>query len=214
MAVLSLRYRYLFIQTPRTGCTAIARGVLVPQLDGAFFPRHHVLDATGSVLVRKKHCTLEDLLGSGLLSITEASGLFKFTTVRNPFDSLASAFAKRAQPADNPQGRPIDPRLAEAESLTEWLELKFVYRGKLQDPRPFFPAHRWGMDYTMRFEHLQDDFDEALERIGAPGPIQIPSINVTVERMGVDYRSLYDPWAREIVEHVFGDELQLLGYAF
>ena len=66
----------------------------------------------------------------------------------------------------------------------------------------------------MRFEHLQADFDEALQRIGAPGPIHIPSINVTVERMGVDYRSLYDPWAREIVEHVFGDELQLLGYAF
>ena len=38
MAIISLRYKYLFIQTPRTGCTAIARGVLIPQLDGALFP--------------------------------------------------------------------------------------------------------------------------------------------------------------------------------
>src|SRR5437899_4742914 len=95
MAVISVHHQYLFIQTPRTACTAIARGVLIPKCGGMFYPPAMVLDQRGEVVMGQKHCTLAQLYEFNILTRAQAARLFKFSTIRNPFDSVASEFVKQ-----------------------------------------------------------------------------------------------------------------------
>src|SRR3989337_4100861 len=98
MAVISERYRFLFVMSPRPGCTAIAYGVLVPHLQAVRVPGKDIRDGDGKMLVDSKHGTLSDLLGYGLIAPEKAGRLFKFCAVRNPFDSLVSLYVKNPTP--------------------------------------------------------------------------------------------------------------------
>src|ERR671925_145410 len=94
MPILSTKHSYLFLMAPATACTAVGEGVLIPSLDGSYFPAHSVVDDAGGIVLRSKHATVSDLKRSGLLSDGQADTLFKFTTVRNPFDALVTRYVR------------------------------------------------------------------------------------------------------------------------
>jgi hypothetical protein len=233
MPVISRRRRYLFLMAPRTGCTAIGEAVLIPHLDGEYFPSSDVLDDTGHLVVGHKHASMGELISHGLLAREEAAGLFKFTTVRNPFDSLATLYVtmrtRYKDLIDDPNtfvhrrpGMRKRIQIADEYSFDEWLEHKFHLRGTKGGmrrvlrthprPRHMYGAYIEGADFVMRFEHLQEDFAEALRRLGVPSPIEIPRHNVTEEKD--HYRAYYTPRARRIVERAFAPDLERFGYAF
>lgn len=229
MAIVSWKHRFLFVQTPRTGCTAIAEKVLVPLYDGEDLPPDYVYDGRGMMVVDRKHSTLQQLLTHGFLSNEQASSLFKFSAVRNPFDSQASEYVKQRftyRPLlDDPRawihrapGYVDDMRFAAEHTFEEWLErrwrrpfLRAMVRGRY---RVAVGDCSWqdGMDFVMRFERLQEDFDEALRRIGLP-QTAIPAHNVTRERES-DYRGYYTPRARRVVEAAFAETIERFRYTF
>jgi hypothetical protein len=235
MAFVSDRYNFLFIMSPRTGCTAIAYGVLVPELGAVRVPWKDILDENGRIVVDSKHGTLEDLLTHGLLLPEKAERLFKFCAVRNPFDSLVSLYTKHrttySELADDPKsflhkkpGALDDLKRASQMSFSDWVVERYTRPGTWKRPwrmfgrRPARPQHMYrryidGVDHIMRFERLQDDLDEVLTKVGAPTGLEIPNLNPTPEREK-DYRSYYSPEARKIVERVFRPDMERFGYRF
>jgi hypothetical protein len=233
MAFISDRYNFLFIMAPRTGCTAIAYGVLVP-LGAVRVPWNDLLDENGRTIVDSKHGSLEDLLTHGLVLPEKAERVFKFCSVRNPFDSLVSLYTKHrttyAELVNDPKsflhkkpGALADLKRAENMSFSDWVVERYTRPGRKRllrsvGRRPARPQHMYkryidGMDHIMRFERLYEDLEEVLERVGAPTEFEIPNLNPTPERQK-DYREYYTPKARKLVEQVFSLDMERFGYRF
>lgn len=221
MAWISEANKFLFVMSPRTGCTSIAYGVVVPYLQACRVPWKDILDENGKMLVDSKHSTLSDLLRYGLITEEQAGRLFKFCAVRNPFDSLVSLYMKSkttyAELADDtdsflhrkPQALE-DVRRATEMSFADWVKGRFGRpRGR---PQHMYGRYLLGMDHVMRFERLREDLDEVLLKLGAPTGIELPNINPTPREQ--DYRSYYTDEARAIVEHAFAPDLERFGYKF
>ena len=71
-----------------------------------------------------------------------------------------------------------------------------------------------GVDAVLRFERLQETFDEVIRRVGIEEHLQIPVYNQTVSREGRDFHEWYTPAAREIAEEAFAGYLKKYGYTF
>ena len=233
VAVISRSWGYLFLLSPRTGCTAIARGVLLPELDGSWIPAEEVVGPDGRIVVRRKHTSLAELRRHGLLSRQDVRRLLVFSTVRNPYDSLVSHWAKlRTQwrkEAERDASSWVHRSRGTAEIMALAAELDFsdwlvaAHRGSWRHPwsklRRDLPAphHMYGeylagTDVVLRHEQLQEDFDRVLAQLGAPR-IEIPTINASAGRDG-DYRRYYTEPARELATWLFRPDLERFGYRF
>jgi hypothetical protein len=227
MAIISHAHSLLFLMTPRTGCTAIA-SLLLACLRAEYLPSESILDEHARFVVQRKHCTLAQLLTHGILNPAQRRSLFAFGAVRNPFDSLVSLYTKLAisyQPFLQDQnswvykvkGYAEDVKYCRTHTFSEWIERRYARRvwdrlrgvGKVTLNAPFVD----GVDFVMRFERLQDDFNEVLRQAGIDQPLTIPSVNVTGDRE-TDYRLYYTPAARRIVEYALERELKQFGYEF
>jgi len=227
MAIICRSQGLLFIMVPRTGCTAIG-DLLCKELGGKFLPEDDILDARGVALLRYKHNTLSQLFEHGLLTAQEKARLFTFTCVRNPFDSLVSLYVKLSSTyqsllEDNTAFVHRDPGYIDemnwcrTHTFDEWLERRYAPRRvlrvfKRRRRASMFSQYIDGADYVMRFERLQDDFDEVLRRVGLPR-LDIPVFNATPDRVP-DYRVYYSDRSRRLVESVFRADLTRDGYRF
>lgn len=222
MAVLSDRHSYLFIMAPRTGCTALSLR-LVEYMGGRWFPEEDVTDDDGRVVAERKHSTVQHLLDAGMLTESRAASLFVFASVRNPFDSLVSLYTKLTNQyvplLDDPDAfihrQPnmlADIRYASDHSFSDWIVWKY---GELAagPGRHLYEPFIKSADRIMRFERLQEDFDEVVWHLGIAADSSIPVFNVTEGRVD-DYRDLYNTRARQTVERAFEDDLTLFGYEF
>lgn len=232
MALLSRRHRFLYLMAPRTGSTALSQGVLIPKFEAEWLPPEHIFDDKGNRVVDRKHTTLSELLRHGLLSNADAKDLFKFTTVRNPFDSVVTHYSRlrfqHSQNIDQPHVQQVPgykERILDAVELdfNEWVLHRWVGQASWKRPwaklthglprsRHMYAPYIEGADYVMRFERLQEDFDEVCRKIGIPS-VEIPKKNVTGSRES-DYRTYYSDEARRVVEHVFRLDMQRFGYSF
>jgi len=226
MAIYSPRYNYLFIASPQTGSKAIAK-TLREQLDGQQLPEQDV-KKNGQVVVKKHHCTLRSLVNQGQLSAEAAQGAFKFSGVRNPYDLLVSRYLKLrgrfAEGGDKARYAQRDPRKAQAVALASelpfasWLAESNRDALARQEPLRGPGSFLEGCDFVVRFESLQQDFNEALRRIGVATPIELPQHNVTAERLeGTqkrDYRSYYDDTAVAQVALLYAPIIERFGYQF
>ena len=227
MPILCERHRLLFIMTPITACSAVGRA-LVDQLDGRHLPAEDVLDGDGKVIVDQKHATYPELLRHGVLDEGTGRSLFKFATVRNPFDRLVSIYAKRRNKLVKHLDRPHswihrfpntveDIRFCRDHTFDEWIEAHYSrslvdrLRGKGQSRMML----KWlkGVDFVMRYERLDDDLAEALRRAGVEQKVEVPVFHRTRGR-DRDFRGWYSDKSRRIVEGTFRDLLDELGYSF
>lgn len=227
MAIICRDAQLLFIMTPRTGCSAIGKA-LREQLGGEFLPPSPLIDAHGKVLLGHKHNTLRQLLDAGLLTQEQTQRLFKFTGVRNPFDSLVSLYMKKKHEyqkfltdpkswVHRKRGYAEDIRFCRDHSFDEWIAWHYrastlkrlLGRGRSSMYRQFTE----GVDFVIRFEQLHDDFREALRRAGATRRIELPKFNVTDSRAR-GYRSYYSEASRDVVKHAFRIDLRQYGYDF
>jgi hypothetical protein len=151
--------------------------------------------------------------------------LLVFATVRNPFDHLVSTYSKMRAIHDGRMARPnailTDTRLESLEySATQPFE-QWVLRhwrrsgplGRFRGPKPWRYGHTKDVDHVLRFERLQQDFDELLVRLGYEGTVALPTVNATPGRER-DYRRYYTAAARQHVEEAWRAELDLYGYSF
>lgn len=227
MAVFSTRYRYIFFANPQTASKAIAR-TLLEALDGQPMPQREIRADDGEILVKKHHATWRDLQDHGLMTRAELDGLFKFTCVRNPYDLLVSRYLKRkgrftADPAryrwaqDNAR---IHASMGAAQSMgfPEWVGRELQrHRDKgstVKGPLEYLDH----ADHIIRFEALQQGFDEVLQRLGVAQPVPIVAENVTSERAEQGerrhYSTYYDDDSRAWVAKAYAPIIERFGYRF
>jgi hypothetical protein len=227
MAIICRDYRLLFIQAPRTGCTAI-EVLLVKRFGGEPLPATDILDAHGFARVQSKHCTVTQLLSEGLLPQDYASRFTTFTTVRNPFDSLVSLYVKKrdkyhkdvADPSSwvhKVRGYVEDIEFCRTHTFSEWAEKRYAVNrldrllGKGR--RSLYGRYTAGVSVVMRFERLQQDFEALMRNVGIHDDVTIPVTNRTTQR-GATYHEYYTPETRKLIEYVFQQELEHYGYSF
>ena len=227
MAIICPSHKLLFIMAPRTACTATGK-LLLEELAGQWLPKENINDDIPQLRVPKKHTTLEQLLSSNVLTLDDANSLFKFVTVRNPFDSLVSLYTKLKityQPLLEAPDSWVykvsnyikDMEFCKNNSFDEWIIKRYqpgrkdrlLGRGR----KTIYGRYTKGVDAVMKFENLQNDFYEIQERVGIENKLSIPVFNKTKERQ-LSYRDYYSNKSRKIVEYVFREELEKYGYEF
>lgn len=224
MAIVSHANRFIYLLNPRTASTATAKA-LQDHVPCETVPAKDILDKNGKMSVPSKHTTLAQLRDHGLLDRQQIDSYFKFVTVRNPFDSVVSNWAKKVKDyaglLDNPDswvhklpGYADELRQSADLSFPEWVKQRFAKN--LKNGRGIHMNLKYadGMDFVLKFESLAEDIEKIAPRIGLPNDFQIPMVNVTKGRRETDYRSYYDERAVEIVSMVFREELKALNYRY
>lgn len=142
----------------------------------------------------KKHSTLAEYRRE--LDPELYGRLFKFSCVRNPWARMISFY--------------FTPR----RNVTGWDRRAFLeLLAKTPGCLDFLKTTKAGLpevDFVMRFERLQEDFNEACGRIGIPSR-PLPHSNASNH---ADYREYYDEELVAAVANRFHREIKLFGYRF
>ncbi|MEQ8292246.1 MAG: sulfotransferase family 2 domain-containing protein [Roseovarius sp.] len=224
MALMSREYRFLYFQNPRTASTATA-ALLREIAGGEVIPEKNILNDDGTIRVPAKHTRLDQLVEHRLISAEVRRDYLKIVTVRNPFDSLVSLWAKmnhdyvKLLEDENSwvHRKPDYKEKLEASvglSFPEWVQMMHGERFRKGQTTHANGLYMKGMDVMLRFERLQEQFAEVARRLQLPGDHVLPRQNVTQGREDKDYRSYYDDETRRIVAGVFAPEIKALGYEF
>lgn len=205
--IVSHTHRYLFVEVPRTGCTAVARE-LCEHYDGE------------PVLYKHAHLTeLPETLTSRVRDYVIGAG------VRNPLDRTVSRFEKLR--SDHKANYTTPTKRVDAGgwvTARDVEEYEFIQRPGVGFPEFFARYHRrvardqWAAEcaaaqVVLRFEALEQGFAEFLRRAGLPQHRPLPHVNPTTRESG-DYRIYYTPEVRQRAVDVFGPLMQQYGYGW
>jgi hypothetical protein len=203
--VISHKFKYVFVELPRTGSTAISKELQ------EYYDGHRIL---------KKHSRYSEFLAQ---ASKEERNYFVFSGIRNPMDRTLSFYFKLKHDHKN--------RFSSMRSKKEYL--KEIYFRRLydlvQDPKVTFqdyflkrfnlPYDDWSsldhhrMNAILRFEDMSADFDAALRKIGIDPVRQLPKGNATKGREEAGFESHFEP-VKEHAIKIFGPFMQQAGYSF
>lgn len=205
--ILSHRYRYVFVEVPRTGSTAVS-AELRENYDG-----HSVL---------RKHASYRDFL-------KVASGperdYFTFAAVRNPLDIAVTRYVRLK---DDVEGLYQDPRKVEVRNsmsarmerrIHAWVQRtnadfeSFLRRWYLLPYDTWTTLDHQRMSAVLRFESLVSDFDATLRQLGITPVRELPVRNATPGK-DRDWIGHYTPAAMRRAAWVFGPYMERWGYTF
>jgi hypothetical protein len=205
--IISHKYRYVYVELPRTGSTAVQRE-LKDLYDG-----HGIL---------RKHATYRDFLRE---ATPDERTYFAFSGIRNPLDVAVTRYIHLRS---DERGHFSDPhQVALRNAVAGRLERRIF--GWVQEHDADFetfllrwyrlPYDTWSsldhrrMDMVLRFERLAEDFAEALRRLNIEPVRPLPVRNETPGRER-DYVRYYTPKAIRRAVWVFGPYMQEWGFQF
>lgn len=206
--IISHTHRYLFVELPRTGSTAV---------------RRELRDHYDGEPILHKHATYEEFAAN---ASEDELRYFVFSTIRNPLDDAVSRYFKfrtdhkgrYTDASRRPKHKPLINRILDESAF------RFVGRGRSDFGsflRRYYPLpfDTWAslshdrFDFVMRFERLSDDFAEVLRRLGIEPARPLPVANQTGQRER-DFSTYYDEAARRHARRVFGPYMRRWGYEF
>lgn len=205
--IISHTYKYLFVELPRTGTTAISQ---------------ELCDLYEGKPILYKHATYLDFLR---VATPEEKEYFVFTSIRNPLDDAVSLYYKYRN--DHRHRFTKEKKLAKFNPVLRFLmkeRFNFTHRSEVDFPAYFkryyrIPYDNWSVlsqqdfDFVIRFENLQEDFARVLSLIGIQPRRPLPAVNATAGRSR-DFLSYYTPDIRGQAMRVFGPYMARWGYAF
>jgi len=138
--------------------------------------------------------------------------VYKFTSVRNPWDKVISHFNYRVETNQtNLRTKPI--------KFKEWVKLTYGNKAPLyyDIPKMFMPQLDWItdhegkilVDFICRFENLNNDFSVLCEKLGRNATL--PHINSSKHG---NYREYYDDDTIEIIAKSFSRDIEKFVYKF
>lgn len=209
--ILGREHGYVFVEAPRTGSTAIA---------------HELCAQYGGVSILNKHATYREFLR---VATPEERGYFAFSGLRHPMDSYVSLFFKLKT---SDEGGHTNPEAWRRGRGSQWGRDRVAWiRDHDVDFRTFFDTFArfpylktWvyddfsllahdRMDFVIRFESIQEDFAEALRRLGLEAVRPLPMRNPTAGRSR-DFLQYFSPEMRDRALFTFGPFMEKWGYAF
>ena len=149
---------------------------------------------------------------------SEFPSYFRFSIVRNPYDRFVSGWKY----CDGTKDRPLldvlknlprnDLDATPENDLNGSRVHDYVHVSRPQHDILFYEDGVMGVDFVMRFENLQADFDTVCQIVGKPKMI-LPHITKT-DRL--PYRHYFDgePEAKRLLEEHFKRDFELFGYGY
>jgi len=160
-----------------------------------------------------------------VFSKEEFDSYFKFSFVRNPWDRLLSAYVFLKQGGMNDDDR----RWWREQDLDRYRDFddfvsNWVDRDNVETSLHLLPQYRYlcapftqtiCVDFVGSYEHLDRDYAHVRERLGLP-PDELLHLNKTpaAKKPERDFRDYYTAETREIVEHVYREDIELFKYSF
>ncbi len=201
--IISEKYRYLFLETPRTGSTAIAK---------------ELCELYGGREILRKHSTYYDFLK---IAKEDKKEYFVFAGVRNPLDSIVSKYLKYK---NNHKGRFSDPQsLVENGGWVTPIDIKRFEFAKVNEidafiekfyKTPFINTlsiHHSKCNFVIKFETLSEDFTEVLDQLGIVQKRVLPVVNKTEKKSTMSYEHFKIPLQKKAV-NIFGPYMREWGY--
>ncbi|MBI3926771.1 MAG: sulfotransferase family 2 domain-containing protein [Armatimonadetes bacterium] len=162
---------------------------------------------------------------------------FKFSVIRNPWDLVVSQYhwANR----DDLLGQDITACLRRFlrypwQLRKNWMLLRILWHRCVRgadtgtfpffaeylldyyppnDPHYFDPSGDLSLDFYIRYEHLQPDYELACRRIGIPCSV-LPSLKSKSREPRIHYSKYYDSRTRALVARTYRRHIALFGYRF
>jgi len=192
---MSHKNKWLYIAPPKTGSETL-RGVL---------DRYTNIKGGGPEEDKKKfppytHATAHELQICFKAQGWDWNEYFKFSVARNPWSRVVSIYKYGIQ-----QNRLEDIPFKEA--VKTWN--KYMNHWSCYDHH-FDKQGNQIVDFILKLENLQEDFDVVCDRIGIP-PQQLPHVNKTKHKHYTEY---YDDETREIVAKKYKKDIEQYGYTF
>lgn len=202
--VISHKHKYLFIELYFTGSTAIS-AELCELYDGE--------------KILNKHSRYHEFLQ---IATPEEKKYFVFSCIRNPMDTVVSGYMKFKT---NHHGKYTNPK--------EWrknggtiIDKNLRLYNKIKDLtfEEYFnkyhklPYDNWShqshdkFDHIIKFEKIQDDFSQVLNKLNIPQKRLLPQKNKTSQKDS--FIKYYTPKIKERAIFVFGPFMQKWGYSF
>ena len=205
--IVSHKYKYVFIQLPRSGSTAIGKELRL-NYDG--------------IKTLRKHSTYHDFLK---VATQEERDYLVFSCIRNPLDSAVSAYFKYVT---DHRHRFSDPKRIKWNtglvSKLDNLVYRFLQRTNADFEKYFMtfyrvPYNNWAslshrqFDAVIHFEHLAEDFEKVIQMLGIDLVRPLPVVNKT-NRRDRGYLDYYTPRTIKHAKYVFGPFMKEWGYSF
>jgi hypothetical protein len=206
--IISHKYKYLFIETPQTGSTAISKEL-----------REHY---NGHNILRKHSYYFE----FEKIASSEEKKYFTFAGVRNPLDETVSTYLKylsdhRSHYTDS------NKLLTNGKFITAGMIKKYNFvqdkEKTFQDYVKKFYNHTYTnsidinskyCDHIIRFEKLSEGFSEVLRKLNIKQVRPLPQINKTEFKDEKKYEQYYTNDIKDHVIKIFGPFMQKWGYNF
>jgi hypothetical protein len=203
--LISLAHNFLFVHIPKTAGNSIQNVLraysedkvvcLVPHQDG--IERFEVRSEKFNI---HKHSSLLDYqreLGDEVLQ-----KLFKFTSVRNPWDRMISRYF-------SPSRGPVTWSRKQFAEYINQVPPVAAY-ASLAKENGSSPSVYSDMDFFVRYENLNEDFKKVCGLIGIPWT-PLPIRNKSNRQ---PYALYYDDELVELVRYRFSQEISYFGYEF
>jgi hypothetical protein len=204
--IISHQHRYVFVQTPMTGCTSI----------GKELAKHY---AGEKILC--KHSTYTQFCRQ---ASAKEKRYFVFGGIRNPFDRIVSLFHKLLYDHEDYLNKDNQKRLGPRTTRYQLKRFRYIrdtgadfsdyflhfyHRFDPKLPPPQLPKEK--ADHLLRFERLASDFRSVLERLDLEPVRDLPLVNKTPGRMS-EFETYYDERCRRLAISVLGPWAYYWGY--
>ena len=215
--MISKQKKFLFIHVPKTGGNSIQNILRVySENDIVALSKHQ--DGVERFEVRSrdynitKHSTLSHY--KSVLDPKTYRSLFKFATIRNPWDRMVSFYFSPHRGITDWDRNDFLTLISSVPPLHDYIYTKSFFEKGLSMIGMYktIGAHKIGRDinFLVRFERLSDDFRLVCEKLDIPY-FPLPKRNSSNH---VHYSKYYDDKLKEIVRQKFLEEITFGNYHF
>lgn len=215
--LLSVKYNFLFVHIAKTGGTSV-RAALAPLRwrDPLYIPQFlasRLSHATGHRIASKLPRHAKIIAAKEMLPQELFDKLFKFAFVRNPWDLQVSSWhhIRRERPH-------LVEHIPDFETFIRWkLDPDRPYQYHIDTSIEIQSDYLKDLDGTIlvdfigKYEHLQEDYEEACRRIGIKPP-RLPHKRQAKGRK--DYRSYYNDSTANLISLYFRSDIEEFDYSF
>lgn len=215
--MISIQKRFLFIHVPKTGGNSIQDTLRNYSEDDIVATEEYQdgierFNVTNRQYDISKHSTLSNY--KSVIGTDTYQSLFKFAAIRNPWDMMISHYFSPHRGAIEWDRNDFLALIRSVPTLRYYIcERSFpeeillkVGIKKRPGPRPL----DGDVDFLMRFEHLDEDFQAVCCKLDIPFT-PLPKRNASIH---LHYSKYYDAKLREIVGKKFAEEIKFGNYSF
>jgi hypothetical protein len=203
----SREFNFIFVHIPKTGGNTI-QSILSQYSEDQITTRSDQdgverFGVTNAELSTRKHSPLRAYRRKLAPELYRRA--FKFTTVRNPWDRMISSYFSPHRGYEKWDRNLFLELLENSKTMVQFMDERDPPHWARRFIRP-----RIHIDFVMRFERLQQDFDTVCERLGIARQ-ELPHRNKSDRD---HYSSYYDDQLIKLVAKKYACEIKEFGYRF